>query len=314
MERIMKKSTKQKPVTKAEGQLPSLIGFAGFKNSGKAALANLFGAFHGYSPAAFTDAIRVEIQQTRGTLPVAPDRIDEPLCPGSAQTYRDLLIEHGRARREVDADYWIHAMQKSLARRIKSGQCIVITDVRLENEIKWIRAQGGIVVWVDVDDVDSDGSETEQDRYELCDYGVLNAGGPTGLTIKIAHMIRTTPSYQITKIDGARVRPSLEVVVPRVPAVAEASLDSSARSEAPALQGNPKPLRYFAVTGRIPGDDEDVTHLVDAHDRKDATDQFEAALWADAEDPEERERVEEMHGKSVYVTSVLVSDSPIEEL
>lgn len=69
-------------------------------------------------------------------------------------------------------------------------------------------------------------------------------------------------------------------------------------------------LHYFAVTGRIPGDDEDTTHLYQAEDREHAVEQFKDEMWS-GRDAEERTATEESDGTDTYVTSVIVSDAPL---
>lgn len=80
---------------------------------------------------------------------------------------------------------------------------------------------------------------------------------------------------------------------------------------------NPTPLRYWAVTGRIPGDDEDTCHIFQVLNREEALVSFEAAMYANmSEDEAEqtRESVRNEHGQSVFINSVLASNAPIEEL
>lgn len=70
--------------------------------------------------------------------------------------------------------------------------------------------------------------------------------------------------------------------------------------------------KYFAVIGRIPGDDEDsffVFHVATAEEAQEA---FKEAIWAtEADAKNEREAVRREYGCTVFVNSILVSDSPI---
>lgn len=75
-----------------------------------------------------------------------------------------------------------------------------------------------------------------------------------------------------------------------------------------------QPLRYWAVTGRIPGDDEDTLHTFHVATRDEAMRAFEEAMWADEPDPETgRENVRKEHDTTVFINSIVVSDTQIEE-
>jgi hypothetical protein len=80
--------------------------------------------------------------------------------------------------------------------------------------------------------------------------------------------------------------------------------------------------RYWAVTGRIPGDDEDSILIFHLPDRRAAIAAFEEAMW-DAEVQRHRMNEQEaaqarkdllsQHDQVVFINTVCVSDSPIEE-
>lgn len=71
----------------------------------------------------------------------------------------------------------------------------------------------------------------------------------------------------------------------------------------------------IAVTGRIPGDDEDRTFVFEGMTRAEAITQFEDEIYATEKSPEaSRADVLAEHGRAVFLTSVLVSDAPIREV
>lgn len=75
-----------------------------------------------------------------------------------------------------------------------------------------------------------------------------------------------------------------------------------------------KRLRYWAVTGRIPGDDEDSLYVFHVATREEALEAFAEAMWEDEPDAETaRDAVIREHGQPVFWNSVVVSDSPIHE-
>ena len=101
--------------------------------------------------------------------------------------------------------------------------------------------------------------------------------------------------------------------------IAEA-LKSAARTaslnERDALQAeNPTTLRYWAVTGRIPGDDEDQLFTFHLPTRYDAIAAFDRAIWdSELNSETARESVFNAHGQTVFINSIVASDAPIEEL
>jgi len=70
--------------------------------------------------------------------------------------------------------------------------------------------------------------------------------------------------------------------------------------------------RYWAVTGRIPGDDEDSLRIYHATSREEALEHFERGLWAD-ELEDAKEATLERYGQTVYVNTVVVSDTAIRQ-
>lgn len=79
------------------------------------------------------------------------------------------------------------------------------------------------------------------------------------------------------------------------------------------------PFSYFAVTGRIPGDDEDTVFCFPAGSKAEAISAFDDAIYAlrfDHEDKieEARDRAYNDAGVTVFVISVMQSNQPIEEI
>lgn len=78
-------------------------------------------------------------------------------------------------------------------------------------------------------------------------------------------------------------------------------------------------LMWYAVTGRIPGDDEDTCHLFHVSSRQEALDAFEAAMWEEeidevSERQAARERTFKEHGQHVFVNTVVCCATPITDL
>lgn len=68
--------------------------------------------------------------------------------------------------------------------------------------------------------------------------------------------------------------------------------------------------RYYAVTGRICGRDEDEVHICEAASREEAAASAADAFWQLDNKPEYRERAEN-NGEGVFINQVFMSDSPI---
>lgn len=73
------------------------------------------------------------------------------------------------------------------------------------------------------------------------------------------------------------------------------------------------PERYWAITGRIPGDDESTTLPLTARSKLDAIQAFEDEMWADELDADaQRESLLKEHGTCVFIDSIVASSTPIE--
>lgn len=80
--------------------------------------------------------------------------------PALGKTVRQLLeLEGTEATRDIyGSNFWIWRMAQEVDSAFKEGiKCVVITDVRFENEAEFIRQEGGIVFEIqrDVEDIAS---------------------------------------------------------------------------------------------------------------------------------------------------------------
>lgn len=67
-------------------------------------------------------------------------------------------------------------------------------------------------------------------------------------------------------------------------------------------------LKWFCVTGRVPGNDEDGCEVFHVATREEAIEEFRFAVWDARND---RDHVLSKYGEDLYINHVLVSDSPI---
>ena len=60
---------------------------------------------------------------------------------------RPLLVAYGtNVCRKIDPDYWIKKIEKQVKASTSNKIIVVITDVRYENEGKWIKDNGGFLI------------------------------------------------------------------------------------------------------------------------------------------------------------------------
>jgi len=121
-----------------------LIGIAGVAQCGKDSLyKTLFILNHNFIRHAFADKVKQDLQ------PVLHDlyKIDILNCsPVEKEKCREVMVTYANIRREENPSHWIQEVEASVIRSIDSNLIPVITDVRYENEVKWIQSLGGAVI------------------------------------------------------------------------------------------------------------------------------------------------------------------------
>ena len=173
----------------------TVLGVSGYAGSGKDAVAEVLVSRHGFERAAFADALK-ELAYKADPM-VSPDGrrlsgvVDEigwDLAKTELPEVRKTLQRFGTAAREVlGEDVWVDA----LFRRHRETRCLVVSDVRLPNEMEAVRARGGRVVRVvrpGVGPVNGHISETALDHAEL-DAVIDNDGSLTDLTCKVERLL-----------------------------------------------------------------------------------------------------------------------------
>lgn len=157
--------------------MPHLIGFIGYKQSGKDTAAS---AFHEYLPSQFRvtslsfatpiyEAVAKEIGQTVEWLKANKNN---PVIRHLLQWYGNEYSKsvHG-------TDVWVKKMQEEVV-AIKEPAIILFPDVRFHIEANWIKSQGGCLIRVErVGQVSNDKhtSETEMDTLKP-DFYLSNNG------------------------------------------------------------------------------------------------------------------------------------------
>lgn len=126
---------------------PFIVGFCGKAGSGKDTAAEALGqlAFHRF---AFADPIKEMLNVAFGWKPEKwLDREwKESNLPGRNYSPRRLAQTMGTewGRYTVDPDLWHYVIESRITASGVSR--VVITDVRFDNEARWIKQQGGLVI------------------------------------------------------------------------------------------------------------------------------------------------------------------------
>lgn len=147
-----------------------IIGLTGFPGAGKDTIAELLVEKRpAIARAAFADALKVEVAAAFGVdvslfhdpaakeVPhpsLAPKRCSDPAFRHFLGTLdwlaelrpRTVMQQWGDYRRAQHPDYWIRLVEPSIAAaRALGAHAVLITDVRLSNELAWLRREGGVL-------------------------------------------------------------------------------------------------------------------------------------------------------------------------
>lgn len=134
-----------------------LIGVCGFAQSGKNSAASILAELDGFKKAAFADVLRAV---ALGINPAVALNENEP---DGFMRYADLVAAVGYEKAKQNPEVrrflqclgtegiranfgenaWVDALDRQLAPRLASGENIVITDVRFNNEVAYVRRQRG---------------------------------------------------------------------------------------------------------------------------------------------------------------------------
>jgi hypothetical protein len=171
---------------------PALIGLTGKARSGKDTVGNfILGAVGGYTYA-FADPIRAML---RG---FGIDMSDpywqankETVIPSLGVSPRHLMQTLGTewGRKLVNPDVWLILAKQKL---LKNGPGMIVTDVRFENEAKWIRDAGGLLIHIERPD--SQPVQTHESEMGILmgseDYKLFNRGTLAELQASVHRLLR----------------------------------------------------------------------------------------------------------------------------
>jgi hypothetical protein len=163
-------------------QRARLIGFSGKMRSGKTWAAHYLAAKCGAEVVSFADALKHDLADLGFSW--------EELTSTKPPILRRLMQVYGQAQRFYQPDYWLVQGMDEAKFLILDGYPVVIDDVRFKNEADAIRAAGGVVVRLEIDedfhvdydrlpDTMADESEIDLDDYEF-DYVLTARRGDLG--------------------------------------------------------------------------------------------------------------------------------------
>lgn len=124
-----------------------IIGLSGKIGVGKTAIADkLVGLFEQGRRVSFADALKKEAAEIYGfdhELTKTADGKNTMVCsdllPGESASVRQILIHHGRKRRDEDPYYWTDRMNDTLRELYDYGcDAAVIDDVRFPDEVDFL--------------------------------------------------------------------------------------------------------------------------------------------------------------------------------
>ena len=135
--------------------MSKIIGLCGFARSGKNSFADFIVELGNESSpplsfknVSFAYALRKElegfVEQKLGISTFTED-------PREKEIIRPLLVCWGTAivRNKIDKDYWVKKIKNTVKMNRKTGITSIITDVRFTNEVKWIKEEGGVSIFLE---------------------------------------------------------------------------------------------------------------------------------------------------------------------
>lgn len=179
------------------------IGFAGRKNTGKDTAGAYLVEKYGYSRHAFADALKALALRINPMLPLREgDWWDGDLeelshlvssrgwdyAKDEFPEVRRYLQTLGSALREMDQNFWVYPL---IDLRMAPLKPMVITDVRYINEAEFVRDEGGHVIKLVRDGVDTGDdheSETSVDSLPVC-ATIVNDGSMEDLHRRIEEVL-----------------------------------------------------------------------------------------------------------------------------
>lgn len=136
------------PAVEVRMKRPVLIGLTGKARSGKDTVAKLLQKHNALQTISFAEPIRAAL---RGMMHLTDEhfhgKLKEQELEWLGKSPRQLMQLLGTewGRHLVNENIWLLLAQRQIEAAHKIGLPVVVTDVRFENEAKFIREQGGVL-------------------------------------------------------------------------------------------------------------------------------------------------------------------------
>lgn len=176
-----------------------IIGLTGYAGTGKDTVRQILTRKHEFHGLAFADPIRSMIEQLLldaglGVEYLHNRQLKEQPIPALGVSYRHMAqtlgTEWGRALRP---DFWLRLATETLHAHAERGRShFVISDVRFQNEVDWVRAHGGVLWRIDrawAAPVRFHESERDIELFEA-DAVIANHGSPADLDAAVSQALR----------------------------------------------------------------------------------------------------------------------------
>ena len=177
-------------------KIPPMIGLSGEQGSGKNTCGEILALQHGYVQMAFADPVRTGLYALNplveldngivARLQMIVDQIGWDSAKRNSKDIRGLMQRFGtEAGRDIHGyNCWVAIAE----RNTRVNRNYVFTDVRFPNEADWIRSCGGIIIYVDRDDVPEQAKNHKSEQYDIkedADIIIFNNATKADLVTKL---------------------------------------------------------------------------------------------------------------------------------
>jgi len=162
--------------------MKKLIGITGYARSGKDTFYER-AAFHlskegkTATRIAFADALKKELDPLLKKHTNISAFTEDPK---DKELIRPLLVTYGTdLRRKLNENCWIQSIQNKVIDHLNQNEFVFVTDVRFENEAKWIKMNNGILVRVEREGIGPANHEEHRQAVRMRSNVHFNVCWPT---------------------------------------------------------------------------------------------------------------------------------------
>lgn len=152
-----------------------IIGLTGYKGSGKSTVAKILVDDYCYTEYSFASSLKSMCSCFGLTNEQLHNpELKEVIDPRLQKTPREIMQDMGTIVKEyLGADIWVKLIDQQI--QLHNNELIVISDVRYQNEMDYVRSLGGIIVKINRNVVKQDNHSSEVGFADSeCDYVIDN--------------------------------------------------------------------------------------------------------------------------------------------